>query len=143
MADGGPSIADVIGEVRRQLEQARAEGESSSLRFDIGPVELSFEVAVQKSNEVGGGLKIWVLQAGAKRDQANNVIQKITVTISPYEVAPDGSHLPIDIARVRRGRPDGSLCRALSPTGSWKSGRRTTAAMAAALAAGYSASEGF
>jgi hypothetical protein len=108
MADEDPSIADVIGEVRRQLEQARAEGEKSSLRFDVGPVELTFTVAVEKKNGVGGGLRIWVLQAGAKHDASNTVTQTVTVTLSPYEVAADGSHVPIDVARLRHGRPDGT-----------------------------------
>jgi hypothetical protein len=46
MADGGPSIAEVIGEIRRQLEQAKVDGERSSLRFDVGSAELTFTVGV-------------------------------------------------------------------------------------------------
>jgi Trypsin-co-occurring domain 2 len=85
MADEGPSIAEVIGEVRRQLELAKADGERSSLRFDVGSVELTFTVGVDKTNAVGGGLKIWVLEAGAKRD--STATQTVTVMLSPYEVA--------------------------------------------------------
>ena len=55
-------------------------------------------MGVDKTNGVGGGLKIWVLEAGAKRDSTNTATQTVTVTLSPYEVAPDGSHVPVDVA---------------------------------------------
>jgi hypothetical protein len=87
MADEGPSIAEVIGQVRRQLELAKADRERSSLRFDVGSVELTFTVGVDKTNAVGGGLKIWVLEAGAKRDSTSTATQTLTVMLSPYEVA--------------------------------------------------------
>ena len=117
MADEGPSIAEVIGEVRRQLEQAKADGETSSLRPDVGSVELTFAVGVDKTSAVGGGLKIWVLEAGAKRDSTNTATQTVTVTLSPYEVALDGSHVPVDVARLRladQTEPDAG-CRVRSP----------------------------
>ena len=65
-------------------------------------------MGVDKTNGVGGGLKIWVLEAGAERDGTNTATQTVTVTLSPYEVAPDGSHVPVDVARLRHGRPDGT-----------------------------------
>jgi hypothetical protein len=83
VADEGPSIAEVIGEMRRQLEQAKADGERSSLRFDVGSVELTFTVGVDKTNGVGGGLKIWVLEAGARRDSTSTATHTVTVTLSP------------------------------------------------------------
>jgi hypothetical protein len=108
LPDDGLSLAEAIGEIRKQLEQAKAEGAASSLKFEIGPVQLTFTVEVTKSTSGGGGVHVWVLQAGANRDTANHATQTVSLTISPYEVAEDGSHVPVNVASSRRGRPDGA-----------------------------------
>ncbi len=102
------SIAEVIGEVRRQLEQAVAEGADSSLKFEVGPVKLTFTVQVEKTTGGEGAVQVWILQVGAKRDSTRSSAQTVTVTLSPYQIAPDGTHVQLDVARPRVGRPDGT-----------------------------------
>ena len=41
-------LAEVIGELRRELQQAMHAGEGEPLRFELGPVELEATVAVEK-----------------------------------------------------------------------------------------------
>jgi hypothetical protein len=45
-------LAEVIGELRRELQAAMNDGEGEQLRFELGPVELEATVAVEKA---GGG----------------------------------------------------------------------------------------
>jgi Trypsin-co-occurring domain 2 len=46
-------LAEVIAELRRELQEAMNAGEGEQLRFELGPVELEATVAVEKSG--GGG----------------------------------------------------------------------------------------
>ena len=57
-------LAEVIGELRRELQEAINAGEGEQLRFELGPVELEATVAVEKGG--GGGVKVrfWVLELG-------------------------------------------------------------------------------
>jgi hypothetical protein len=46
-------LAEVIGELRRELQEVLNAGEGEQLRFELGPAELEATVAVEKSG--GGG----------------------------------------------------------------------------------------
>jgi hypothetical protein len=46
-------LAQVIGELRRELQEVLNAGEGEQLRFELGPAELEATVAVEKSG--GGG----------------------------------------------------------------------------------------
>jgi Trypsin-co-occurring domain 2 len=61
-------LAEVIGELRPELQEAINAGEGEQLRFELGPVELEPTVAVEKGG--GGGVKVrfWVLELGGSAD---------------------------------------------------------------------------
>jgi Trypsin-co-occurring domain 2 len=46
-------LAEVIGELRRELQEVLNAGAGEQLRFELGPAELEATVAVEKSG--GGG----------------------------------------------------------------------------------------
>ena len=46
-------LAEVIGELRRELQEAINAGEGEQLRFELGPVELEATVAVEKGAAAG------------------------------------------------------------------------------------------
>jgi hypothetical protein len=76
-------LAEVIGELRRELQQAMHAGQGQPLRFELGPVELEATVAVEKGG--GGGVKVrfWVLELGgdAKASQAST--QRVKLALQP------------------------------------------------------------
>lgn len=49
-------LADMIGELRRQLATALADGADEAVRFELGPVEIEATVAV--SREAGADAKV-------------------------------------------------------------------------------------
>jgi hypothetical protein len=76
-------LAEVIGELRRELEQAMREGEGERLRFEVGPVELEATVAVEKGAGTGAKVRFWVIELGgdAKATQAST--QRIKLALQP------------------------------------------------------------
>ena len=76
-------LSDVIGELRRELQQAMYAGEGEPLRFELGPVELEATVAVEKGGGGGAKVRFWVLELGgdAKASQAST--QRITLALQP------------------------------------------------------------
>jgi Trypsin-co-occurring domain 2 len=76
-------LAEVIGELRRELQQAMQAGEGELLRFELGPVELEATVAVEKTGGGGAKVRFWVIELGgdAKASQAST--QRIKLALQP------------------------------------------------------------
>jgi hypothetical protein len=76
-------LAEVIGELRRELQQAMHAGEGQPLRFELGPVELEATVAVEKGGGGGAKVRFWVIELGgdAKASQAST--QRIKLALQP------------------------------------------------------------
>jgi hypothetical protein len=76
-------LAEVIAELRRELQQAMQAGEGELLRFELGLVELEATVAVEKAAGGGGKVRFWVLELGgdAKASQASS--QRIKLALQP------------------------------------------------------------
>lgn len=89
MQDGadpvGVGLAEAIGQVRAELEQAIKDGEQSSVAFRAGPVELEFEVAFTKTVGVQGGFQLSVLSLGAKRNRSSAATHTVNVKLTPVD----------------------------------------------------------
>jgi hypothetical protein len=81
----GIGLADAIGQVRTELEQAIKEGEQSAVAFRAGTVELEFEVAFAKTGGVEGGLQLSVLSFGAKGERSSTATHRVTVALTPVD----------------------------------------------------------
>lgn len=81
----GVGLADAIGQVRAELEQAIRDGEESPVKFRAGPVELEFEVAFTRAGGVSGGFQLSVLSFGAKHDKSTAATHRVKVTLTPAD----------------------------------------------------------
>jgi Trypsin-co-occurring domain 2 len=75
-------LAEVIGELRRELQEAISAGEGEQLRFELGPVELEATVAVEKG---GGGAKVrfWVIEVGGDAKVGEVSTQRVKLSLQP------------------------------------------------------------
>ena len=81
----GVGLADAIGQVRAELEQAIKDGQESSVAFRAGPVELEFEVAFTRTGGVSGGFQLSVLSFGAKREKSAAATHRVKVALTPAD----------------------------------------------------------
>jgi NTP-dependent ternary system trypsin peptidase co-occuring protein len=81
----GIGLAEAIGQVRTELEQAIKDGESSAVAFRAGTVELEFEVAFARTRGVQGGLQLSVLSFGAKGERSSTATHRVTVALTPVD----------------------------------------------------------
>ena len=77
-------LAEVIGELRRELQEAISAGEGEQLRFELGPVELKATVAVEKGGG-GGGAKVrfWVIEVGGDAKVGEVSTQRVKLSLQP------------------------------------------------------------
>ena len=82
-------LADVIDDLRAELEHAQMRAKGSALRFGLGPVELELTVALSREGKTGGKVRFWVAEVNAEGKLASTSTQKIKLTLNPAVVAGD------------------------------------------------------
>ncbi|WP_372348241.1 trypco2 family protein [Streptomyces sp. KL116D] len=83
----GVLLADYIRVLRDQLETAQEEGASRGVRFGVGDVELEFEVTMTREASGRGGVKLWVVEAGADGRHSGGRTQRVRMTLTPTDDA--------------------------------------------------------
>ncbi|MFJ7909555.1 trypco2 family protein [Kitasatospora sp. NPDC096204] len=82
-------LAELIGELRRELNTAIATGEGQAVRFELGTVDLELTIAVEKAAGANGKVKFWVAEAGADGKLTHSQTQKIKIPLKPVLVSDD------------------------------------------------------
>ena len=79
-------LAEMIAQLRGELAAAMAaaeDAEDDALRFELGPVQLEAEFAVQRSGSADGKIRFWVVEAGASGQQSNSTTHRVTLSLEP------------------------------------------------------------
>lgn len=76
-------LADFVAALRAELEAARAQGARERLNFDVGPIELELELVTEKEASVRGGLRFWIVEAGAGGKWQRASRQRVKLTLTP------------------------------------------------------------
>jgi len=90
-------LAEMLIELRRELEEARLEGEKQGLRFRVESIDVELQVTVSKEAGVGTKFKFWVIDGDAKARIAGEPLQKLHLKLNPHVVGEDGNAEPLDI----------------------------------------------
>jgi Trypsin-co-occurring domain 2 len=80
-------LAEAIESLRAQLEAARHLAPPGSLRFEVGPVELEFQVELVSGAEISGGAKFYVLSAGGRQNTEHRTTHSVRLTLTPRDPA--------------------------------------------------------
>ncbi|MFF4122127.1 trypco2 family protein [Microbispora rosea] len=76
-------VTDAIEAVRRQLIQAKNSADGSDLEFELGDVELEFNVSVTRDAKLNGQIKVWVIGIGATEGLNESRTHRLKVTLKP------------------------------------------------------------
>src|SRR5262245_45590510 len=88
---GSLELASVIRQLRAELNEALDDAEGERLRFELGPVEVSFAVTVGREGGPGAKVRFWVVEAGADAKISREAVQEIKLVLTPVDTkAPAG-----------------------------------------------------
>jgi hypothetical protein len=76
-------LADVVSDLRAELERARDAAVGKELRFEIGSIELEVAVALEKAGGGGAKVRFWVVELGGDAKMSNTSTQRIKLTLLP------------------------------------------------------------
>lgn len=92
-SEAGIPLSELIDAVRGELELAAWKAENKDLQFLVEDVQLELEIETSRSRGGEGGLKIWVVNVGGKRERSDASTQRVTLTLGP--VYRDGTSLKV------------------------------------------------
>jgi Trypsin-co-occurring domain 2 len=93
----GVELADAVAAVRAGLVSAAERAEGQSLRFELGDIEMEFTVEVRRDARARGGVKAWVVDAGAEAGGSRGRTHKVSFTLKPrYADGSDGYRIAAD-----------------------------------------------
>jgi hypothetical protein len=105
MSDGTLPFAEVIRALRIEILEAAKGGEDENVRFRLGSIEMEFHVVVKREGGPNAQIKFGVpgigLDVGVSGKLASEHAQKVKLTLSPIEIATDGTEKEVEIARVQ------------------------------------------
>jgi hypothetical protein len=87
----GIELAEAVEAVRDGLLAAAARGADRELRFELGPIQMEFTLEVRRDARAKGGVKAWVIDAGAEAGSAIGRTHKVSFTLTPKPAEGGGS----------------------------------------------------
>lgn len=88
-------LAEMVRELREQLNHVLVEAGSGPLRFELGPVEIEATVTVDRTGGAGGKVNFWVVEGSSEASVNSSRAHRITLTLQPTLVTPDGTRRPV------------------------------------------------
>lgn len=82
-------VAEVIGHLRRELEEAQAQAVGEGLKFTVTSMDVELQVVASRDKTGNGkvGVKFWVVEAGAgeSRKVSLQETQKVVLRLKPQQ----------------------------------------------------------
>ena len=79
------ALAEMIQELRNELQAAVKAGEGEEIRFALGEVTLEAQVEVTKEGSGKAGIKFWLAETEASGKAAKAVTQKVVLKLRPVD----------------------------------------------------------
>ncbi|MFC8722431.1 trypco2 family protein [Kitasatospora sp. NPDC057198] len=78
-------LADAVAAVRNELLKAQQLGSGQELLFEVGPIEMEFEVELRADAKAAGKFKVWALSAEAEGGVSRGRTHRISFTLTPRQ----------------------------------------------------------
>jgi Trypsin-co-occurring domain 2 len=76
-------LAEVIGQLRTELDDARTAAAGHELQFALGPVELEVTVELRRDGGAAAKVRFYVVELGGEGKVTSSSAQRIKLTLNP------------------------------------------------------------
>ncbi len=80
-------LAEVISNLRLELDRARRAVDDADLLFELGPIDLEVTVALEKQGGAGARVRFWVADLAADTHITATTTNRIKLTLQPIVAA--------------------------------------------------------
>lgn len=79
----GMQLADAVEAVRAGLMEGAVRGAGADVRFEVGEIHMEFAVQLQRTRTGRGGVKAWIVEAGAEAARTSGSTHTVSLTLHP------------------------------------------------------------
>ncbi|MFF8382105.1 trypco2 family protein [Streptomyces kanasensis] len=76
-------LARAVAALRDELLEAAAEGARHDVTFQVGPIEMEFQVELRQDARMKAGFRAWVVSADADAGVARGRTHRLSFTLTP------------------------------------------------------------
>ncbi len=76
-------LKDAIEALRSELSESILVSEGKEVRFEVGEIEMEFQVAIEQATTGKGGIKFWVVEMGGDVSDKTSTVHKIKIPLKP------------------------------------------------------------
>ncbi|MCS6813965.1 MAG: hypothetical protein NZ772_10420 [Cyanobacteria bacterium] len=76
-------LRETLEALRKELSEAILVSEGKQVRFEVGEIELEFQIAVEKTADGKGGINVWVLELGGSASEKNVTMHRVKIPLKP------------------------------------------------------------
>jgi Trypsin-co-occurring domain 2 len=80
-------LADAIRALREELAQAVRDGKDGEVRFQVGPVDLEFQVEISKEASGQAGIAFWLITAGGGGSRRRTTANTVKINLQPVDAS--------------------------------------------------------
>ena len=80
-------LKEAIEALRSELSESIIAAAADELRFEVGEINLQFQVEVERTLEATSSIKFWVMEARGKGKHASSSTHTITIPLKPVSGA--------------------------------------------------------
>jgi hypothetical protein len=84
-------LAEAVAALRKELTSAMTAGAGERVRFELGTVEMEFQLELAKERGAEAGVKFWVVTLGGKGSTTSGSTHRVSLQLTPK--GPDGGAL--------------------------------------------------
>ncbi|MGN9781328.1 trypco2 family protein [Nonomuraea sp. ZG12] len=95
-------LAATIAALREELAEAMRAARDADVRFEVGQVQVEFNIGVTRETGGQGKAKFWVLELGGESSYQKEEIQRVTLTL---EAPVDRAGRPVRVTREFTEKP--------------------------------------
>ena len=89
----GVELAEAVRAIRDGLVTAAGQGADQPVQFTLGDIAMEFTVEVRADARAKGGVRAWVIDAGAEAGLSTARTHRVSLTLKPTR--PDGGDVRI------------------------------------------------
>ncbi|WP_171166719.1 trypco2 family protein [Streptomyces sp. I05A-00742] len=83
-------LGGAVAALRDELLEAAAQGANREVVFEVGPIEMEFQVELRRDVRVKSGFRAWVLSADADAGVARGRAHRVSFSLTPRGVSGGG-----------------------------------------------------
>jgi hypothetical protein len=76
-------LKDAIEALRSELSESILVSEGKEVRFEVGEIEMEFQIAIEQATTAKGGIKFWVVEMGGDVSDKTSTVHKIKIPLKP------------------------------------------------------------